>query len=262
MTLPKRIIVALLALGFSIGPALAERIKVGVTAGPHAQILDVVVKVAAEQGLQIQPIEFTDYLIPNEALANGDIDANAFQHRPYLANQIARTGWKLVAVGTEAASQMGVFSIRYKSLAALPDGAKVAIPNDPTNGARALLVLAANNLLQLRPGAELTAGAADITANPKHLRIVELDAAQVARSLPDVDAAVVNSNYALQAGLDPVNGSLAKETLDSPYSVNIIAVREADKDKPWVRQLVAAYHSDAVRAFIVQQFKGAYIPAW
>jgi D-methionine transport system substrate-binding protein len=256
------VVLAALAIVPIIGAAAPERIKVGVTAGPHAQILDVVVKVAAQHGLQIQPVEFTDYVIPNEALAQGEIDANAFQHRPYLANQTARTGWKLVAVGNEAAAQMGIFSTRYTSLEALPDGARIAIPNDPTNGSRALLLLAANHLVHLRDGVGLSASAVDIADNPRHLRIVELDAAQIARSLPDVDAAAVNSNYALQAGLDPVNGAIAKETLDSPYAVNVIAVREVDRDKPWVKELMAAYHSDEVRAFIDEKFKGAYIPAW
>ena len=220
------------------------------------------VKVAAEHGLTIQPVEFTDYVIPNEALAEHEIDANAFQHRPYLANQIAHTGWKLVPVGTEAAAQMGVFSLKYHGLSELPDGARIAIPNDPTNGARALRLLAANNPLSLRGDAGLIVSVADISTNPKQLRLVELDAAQISRSLPDVEAAAVNSNYALQAGLDPIHGSLVKETLDSPFAVNIVAVREEDKDKPWVAELVEAYHSQAVKDFILATFKGAYVPTW
>jgi D-methionine transport system substrate-binding protein len=136
--------------------------------------------------LQIKPVEFTDYVIPNQALATGEIEANAFQHRPYLNNQIARTGWKQVAVGSDAAAQMDIFSIRYHSLADLPTRGNIAIQNDPTNGARALTLLAANHVLALRNGAGLSA-------------------------LPDVDAAAVNSNYALQAGLDPVNGPIVRE---------------------------------------------------
>jgi D-methionine transport system substrate-binding protein len=243
--------------------AEAEVIRVGVTAGPHAEIIDVVRKVAAERGLQIKPVEFTDYVIPNQALANGDIEANSFQHEPYLRNQIAKTGWKLVSVGLTIASPMGFYSKRYNVFRDIPDRASLAMPNDPTNGARSLQILAAHGIITLRDPSSVTASVADITTNPRRFRFIELDAAQITRSLPDVGAAAINNNYAVQAGLDPVRETLIKESEDL-YArwVNIIAVREPDKGKPWVAQLVDAYHSGAVRDFVLARFKGAYVPAW
>jgi D-methionine transport system substrate-binding protein len=213
--------------------------------------------VAAERGLEIKVVEFTDYVFPNQALANKDLEANSFQHEPYLKNQIAKTGWKLVKV----ASPMGFYSKKYRSFADVPEGATVAIPNDPTNGARSLQILASNGVIKLRDPTSVTAGIVDISDNPKKLKFVEIDAAQLPRSLPDVDAASINNNYAVQAGLDPVRDTLLKEPLESPW-VNIIAVREEDKDKPWVKQFVDAYHSNEVKQFILTRFKGAYVPSW
>lgn len=238
-----------------------QTIRVGVTAGPHAEVLDVVKKVAAERGFEIKVVEFTDYVFPNQALANKDLEANSFQHEPYLKNQIAKTGWKLVKVAYTTASPMGLYSRKYKSFAELPEGASVAIQNDPTNGARSLQILANNGFIKLRDPTSVTAGIVDISDNPRKLKFVELDAAQLSRSLQDVDAASINNNYAIQAGLDPVRDSLLKEPLESPW-VNIIAVREEDKDKPWVKKLVDAYHSNQVKEFILTRFKGAYIPSW
>jgi len=242
-------------------PAVAETVRVGVTAGPHAQILEQVVPEAKKLGLDVKVIEFTDYVIPNQALANKELEINSFQHEPYLKNQIAKTGWKLVKVAYTIASPMGFYSKKYKSFADLPAGATIAIQNDPTNGARSLQLLAANGIVKLREGAGVTAGVADIVDNPKKYRFVELDAAQLPRSLPDVDAAAVNNNYAVQAGLDPVRDAILKETADGPW-VNILAVREEDKDKPWVATFVKAYQSEAVKKFIAEKFKGAYVAAW
>lgn len=249
-----------------LSPAWAAEppvIRVGVTAGPHAEIIEVVRKVAAERGLTIKAVEFTDYVIPNQALANGDIEANSFQHEPYLNNQVAKTGWKLVPVAVTIASPMGFYSKKYKAFADIPDRAALAMPNDPTNGARSLQILAAGGIITLRDPANVTAGVADIVGNPRRLRFIELDAAQITRSLPDVDAAAINNNYAVQAGLDPAADTLIRES-EELYTrwVNIIAVREADRDQPWVARLVDAYRSDAVREFVRTRFKGAYVPAW
>jgi D-methionine transport system substrate-binding protein len=244
-----------------VSPAAAETVRVGATAGPHAQILEKVVPEAKKLGLDVKIIEFTDYVIPNQALADGDIEINSFQHEPYLANQIAKTKWKLVKVANTIASPMGFYSKKYKSFADVPTGATVAIQNDPSNAARSLHLLAANNVIKLRDGSGVTAGLADVVGNPKQFKFVELDAAQLPRSLPDVDVAAVNNNYALQAGLDPVRDSIVKETNDGPW-VNIIAVREQDKDKPWVKNFVKAYQSDSVKQFIADKFKGAYTAAW
>jgi D-methionine transport system substrate-binding protein len=242
--------------------AQTETIRVGVTAGPHAEILEVVRDVAKERGLlDIKVVEFTDYVIPNQALANKEIEANSFQHEPYLTNQMSKTDWKLVKVAYTIASPMGFYSNKYKSFDEIPDGATIAIQNDPTNAARSLQLLHANGVIKLKDGNSVTASVFDIVENPKNFKFIELDAAQLPRSLPDVDAAAVNNNYAVQAGLDPVKDSIIKETNDGPW-VNIIAVREEDREKPWVAKLVEAYHSDKVKEFVLTRFKGAYVPVW
>ncbi|WP_448191033.1 MetQ/NlpA family ABC transporter substrate-binding protein [Azospirillum sp. sgz301742] len=243
------------------GTASAETIKIGVSAGPHAQIMEQVKPIAAKQGLDIQIIEFTDYVIPNQALSQGDLQANSFQHEPYLDNQVKDRGYEIVNVGKTVVFPMGIYSKKVKSLAELKDGAKIAVPNDPTNGGRSLLLLQANGLIKLRDGAGLKASPVDIKENPKKLQILELDAAQLPRSLDDVDAAAVNTNYALESGLDPNKDTIAKESADSPYT-NIIAVRKADKDKPWVAALVQSYHSPKVKQFVLDKFKGAVVPGW
>jgi D-methionine transport system substrate-binding protein len=242
-------------------PAQAETIRVGVTAGPHAEIMDVVKKVGAERGLDIKVVEFTDYVIPNQALALKDLEANSFQHEPYLTNQISKTGWKIVKVATTIASPQGVYSQKYKSLAELPDGARVAIANDPSNGARGLMILALHGLIRLKNPNDVTSTVADITDNPKKLRFVELDAAQLPRALQDVDLVSINNNYAVQAGLNPAKDAIARENAEGPW-VNVLAVREEDTAKPWVKQLIEAYHSDPVKAFIDKRFSGTYIATW
>jgi len=244
-----------------LAPASAETIRVGVTAGPHAQILEQVVPEAKKLGLDVKIVEFTDYVIPNQALANKELEINSFQHEPYLKNQIAKTNWKISKVAYTIASPMGFYSKKYRSFDEIPAGATIAIQNDPTNGARSLQLLAANKIITLRDGAGVTAGVVDITENPKNYKFIELDAAQLPRSLPDVDAAAVNNNYAVQAGLDPIKDSIVKETTDGPW-VNILAVRDEDKDKPWVATFVKAYQSEAVKQFIAEKFKGAYVAAW
>lgn len=247
------------------GAALADTappvVRIGVVPGPDVEILEHVRKVAAGRGQKIDLIQFSDYVIPNQALENGDIEANAFQHAPYLKNQLANTGWKLVKAGDTITSPMALYSTRHKTLADIPNGATIAVPNDPTNGGRALRLLADRGLFRLKDGEAVAATIRDISDNPKKLKIIELDAAQIARSLPDVDVAAINSNYAVEAGLDPVKGGLAREDINGPW-VNIIAVRAADADKPWVKALVSAYQSDEVRAFILERYKGVYIPAW
>ncbi|PWC96904.1 MetQ/NlpA family ABC transporter substrate-binding protein [Azospirillum sp. TSO5] len=249
---------ATLAVAFG---ASAETIKVGVTAGPHAQILEAVKPIAAKDGLDIQILEFTDYVIPNQALAGGDLDANSFQHQPYLDNQVKDRGFDLVSVGKTVVYPIGIYSKKVKSLDELQPGAKVAIPNDPTNGGRVLLLLQAKGLIKLKDGGTLKASPIDIVENPKKLEIVELDAAQLPRSLDDVTVAAINTNFALEAGIDPVKDAIAREAADSPYA-NVIAVRKADKDKPWVAKLVKAYNSPEVKEFILTKFKNAVVPAF
>jgi len=246
-----------------VSPVLADDkpIKIGVTAGPHAQILEAVKKVAERDGLKIQVIEFSDYVQPNAALAAGDLDANSYQHLPYLQQQIKDRGYKFASIAQTVTFPLGIYSKKLKSLAALKEGARVGIPNDPTNGGRALLLLQAKGLLKIKAEAGLKATPLDISDNPKKLKIVELDAAQLPRSLDDLDVAAINGNYAETAGLNPTRDSIALEAPTGPYA-NIIAVREQDKDKPWVAKLVKAYHSDEVKQFIKVTFKDTVTTAW
>jgi D-methionine transport system substrate-binding protein len=256
-------LLALAALAALTGPAGAQDkpIKIGVTAGPHAQIFEQVKKVAEKDGLKIQIIEFSDYVQPNAALAAGDLDANSYQHKPYLDNQIKDRGYKFAPVGYTVNFPIGIYSKKVRSLAELKEGAKFGIPNDPTNGGRVLLVLQDQGLIKLKPDAGLRATPLDVVSNPKKIRFVELDAAQLPRSLDDLDASAINTNYAILAGLHPGKDAIAQESAKSPY-VNLIAVRERDKDKQWVSKLVKAYQSEPVRQFILTEFKGAVVPGF
>jgi len=261
-SLLQSVLVLALASGLSTGALAQDKtIKVGVTAGPHAQIFEQVKKVAAKDGLKIQVVEFSDYVQPNAALASGDLDANAYQHQPYLDAQIKDRGYKLVAVGNTVNFPIGLYSKKVKKLEDLPQGAKFGIPNDPTNGGRVLLLLQDKGLIKLRDGAGLKATPLDVASNPKKLKFVELDAAQLARSLDDLDASAINTNFAISAGLNPKTDSIAQENAKGPY-VNLIVVREADKGKPWVAQLLKAYHSEEIRKFIEVEFKGSVLPGF
>ena len=251
-----------LVSGFSASAMAQDKpVKIGVTGGPHAQIFEVVKKVAEKDGLKIQVIEFSDYVQPNAALASGDLDANSYQHKPYLDQQVKDRGYKFVSAGYTVNFPIGIYSKKIKSLNDLKQGAKFGIPNDPTNGGRVLLVLQEKGLIKLRPEAGLKATPLDVIDNPKKIKFVELDAAQLPRSLDDLDASAINTNFALSAGLNPGKDAIAQEGAKSPY-VNLIAVREADKDKPWVTKLVKAYQSEEVRKFIETEFKGAVIPGF
>lgn len=251
-----------LAAGLISAPAMAEdQIKMGVTAGPHAEIMEQVKKLLEKDGVQMKVIEFTDYIQPNAALAAGDLDANSYQHQPYLDAQIKDRGYKFVSVGSTITFPMGVYSKKIKSLNDLKQGARVGVPNDPTNGGRALLVLQAKGVIKLKADAGLKATPLDIVDNPKKIKIVELDAAQLPRSLDDFDAAVINGNYAESAGLSPTKDAIAVEASTGPYA-NVIAVRIADKDKPWVAKLVKAYHSPEVKKFVLEKYKGSVITSW
>ena len=255
-----------LAIAFSLalsGPALSQDrpIKVGVTAGPHAQIMEQVKKVAEQEGLRIQIVEFSDYVQPNAALAAGDLDANSYQHKPYLDQQVQDRGYRLTAVANTVTFPIGIYSRKVQRLDQLQEGARLGIPNDPTNGGRVLLLLQKEGLIRLRPDAGLRATPLDVVNNPRNLRFVELDAAQLPRSLDDLDAAAINTNFALQAGLQPGRDAIALEDANSPY-VNLIAVREQDRSQPWVEILVRAYQSEPVREFIKTEFSGSIIPGF
>ena len=246
------------------GAALAQdkkTIKVGVTAGPHAQIMDQVRRVAAKDSLTIQVVEFSDYVQPNAALAAGDLDANSYQHQPYLDAQIKDRGYKLVSAFNTVNFPIGLYSKKIKTLEELKPGARFGIPNDPTNGGRVLLLLQEKGLIQLKPGSGLKATPLDVVANPKELKLVELDAAQLARSLDDLDASAINTNFAISAGLNPKSDAIAQEDPKGPY-VNLMVVREADKNQPWVASLRKAYQSQEIRQFIETEFKGSVLPAF
>ena len=250
--------VSALALGTA---AMAEDIKVGVSPGEHAEIMEEVAKVAEPMGLNIDVIEFSDYVVPNTALADGDLDANSFQHRPYLENQMKDRGFDLTEVATTITTPMGIYSDKLASVDDLEDGAQVAIPNDPTNGGRALLLLQDLGVITLAEGTGLVPSPLDVQDNPKNLRFLELDAAQLPRALADADVAIINTNYALAAGLSPRNDSIAMEKAESPY-VNIIVVQQGRHDEPWVKTLVEAYQSDEIKTFIDEKYEGAVLTSW
>jgi lipoprotein, YaeC family len=257
-----RILAAALAAAVALGAASAqaETIKIGVTPGPHAQILEAVKPVAAKKGLDIEIIEFSDYVVPNTALDAGELQANSFQNQPYLDNQVADRGFKIESVGLTVNFPLGIYSKKHKAWDEVPDGATVAIQNDPTNGGRSLLLLQDKGVIKLKDGVGFKPSVADIVENPKKLKFLEVDAAQTPRSLDDVAAAAINTNYAVSAGLKPQDAIL-REDAKGPY-VNLIAVRSADKDKPWVKTLLESYHSPEVKAFVEETFKGAVLPSW
>jgi D-methionine transport system substrate-binding protein len=257
----KKLIIAAALAAFAAGSALAQDIKIGVTPGPHAQIMEKVKEVAATKGLNLEILEFSDYVVPNQALADGELQANSFQHKPYLDNQVADRKYDLVSVAQTVNFPMGVYSKKVKSLNELKEGATVAIPNDPTNGGRALLVLADQGLIKVNAAKGLKIGPADVTENPKKIEFAELDAAQLPRSLDDVDASVINTNYAMEAGLNPKTDPIAREGEKAPY-INIIAINGKDKDAAWVKTLIESYHSAPVKEFVNTQFKGAVVAAW
>lgn len=235
-------------------------LKIGVTAGPHVDIMNFVKEKAAEEGLDLTIIEFNDFILPNIALAEGSLDANIYQHAAFLESQKTSRDYKFVSLGKTILLPMGVYSSKHTSLENIPRTGKVAIPNDPTNAGRALLVLDSLGLLKLREGVGSEASVIDIRQNPKHLKIVEVEAPQLPRSLDDVDIAVMNTDWALVAGLD-LQSALAQESSDSPYA-NLIVVRDEDKEKESLQKLKEIYQSDATKNFIQETFKGAVLTSW
>lgn len=245
----------------AVGTAQAATIKVGATPVPHAEILEIVVPLLQAKGITLHIIEFTDYVLPNLALQDGELDANFFQHIPYLEGFNSDRGTDLVSLIGIHIEPLGVYSDKIASLQDLPRGARIAIPNDATNGGRALLLLQEAGLIELDPETGIEPTIFAITANSLGLKFSELEAAQLSRVLPDVDAAVINGNYALQAGFNPVQDSLSLEGSESPY-VNVIAVRARDLDNPDLQKLAEALLSDEVRDFIQAKYGGGVIPVF
>jgi D-methionine transport system substrate-binding protein len=223
-------------------------LTVGATPVPHAELLNLIKDDLASQGITLKVVEFTDYVQPNTALIAGDLDANFFQHIPYLNSNPEWSNALVGAFGVHV-EPFGVYSSKLKDINNLSDGATIAIPNDPSNGGRALLLLQAKKIITLREGAGLTPSLTDIVSNPKNLKFRELEAAQLPRSLPDVDAAAINGNYALEAGLNPVRDSLIIEGGDSPY-VNIVVVKKGAENDAKIQALSRALRSQKVKDYI------------
>jgi len=235
-------------------------IKVGASPTPHAEILEAAKATLAEQGITLEIIEFTDYVQPNTALEAGDLDANFFQHEPYLLDFNEKNGTKIVNIGAIHYEPMGIYAGKTADIASLADGAKISVPNDPTNEARALLLLETNGLIKINPDAGLAATKLDITENPKNFEIIEMEAAQLALSIQEVDLSVINGNFAMQAGLDVSKDSLAKEEKDSLAATtyaNIVAAREGDEKRTELVALVNALKSEPVKSFIAEKYAGS-----
>jgi len=237
----------------SSGPVLT----VGATPIPHAELLNLIKDDLAAQGITLKVVEFTDYVQPNVALIAGDLDANFFQHIPYLNSNDDWTARLVSAFGVHV-EPFGLYSTKHKNINDLPNGSTITIPNDPTNGGRALLLLQSKGLITLRAGAGLSATHRDITANPKNFHFQELEAAQLPRSLLDVEAACINGNYALEAGFNPLRDSLIIEGADSPY-VNIVVVQKGKENDPRIVALKNALLSQKVKDFIASHYNGGVV---
>jgi D-methionine transport system substrate-binding protein len=241
-----------------------NHITVGVSAGPEFKVAQAAQKVAKEKyGLDVELVTFTDYVMPNEALNQGDIDLNAFQHKPYLDEQSKQRGYKLSVVGNTFVYLLAGYSKKIKTLAELKPGSTIIIPNDPTNGGRALLLLQKYGLLKIKDGVGLLPKVTDITENPKSLKILELEAPQLSRALDDkeVTIAIINNTFASQTGLSASRDGLMVEDKESPY-VNLIVARENNKDETKVKNFVKAYQSPEVENAAKIEFKGSAVKGW
>ncbi|WKV49928.1 MULTISPECIES: MetQ/NlpA family lipoprotein [Dickeya] len=241
-----------------------NHIKVGVIVGAEQQVAEVAQKVAKEKyGLDVELVTFNDYVLPNEALSKGDIDLNAFQHKPYLDQQIKDRGYKLVSVGNTFVYPIAGYSKKIKSLNDLQNGAQIALPNDPTNLGRSLLLLQKVGLIKLKDNVGLLPTVLDVTENPKNLKLVELEAPQLPRSLDDdqIALAIINTTYASQINLTPTKDGLFVEEKDSPY-VNLLVAREDNKDAENVKKFVKAYQSDEVNQAALKTFNGGAVKGW
>ena len=262
----KLLVIALaLILALTCASALAETVKlsVGATPAPHAEILEQCIPILAEQGIELEVVPFNDYVIPNTATESGQIDANYFQHVLYLGDFNEQNGTHLVAVEKIHYEPFGIYAGKTASLDALEDGATIAVPNDGTNEARALLLLEAQGLIKLKEGVGLTATKLDIEENPRNFDIQEIEAAQLPRSLGSVDVAVINGNYAIDAGLKASDALAvedgASEVIQQNYA-NVLAAKEGNENNEALLALAAALKSDAVKTFIEETYEGAVVP--
>lgn len=242
----------------------ANTIKVGITAGPEQELAEVAKKVAKEKyNLDVELVSFNEYIMPNESLNQGDIDVNVYQHKPFMDEQIKQRGYKLAIIGKTFVFPIVAYSKKIKSINELKDGSTIAIPNDPTNGGRSLLLLEKQGLIKLKPNVGLLPKVTDIVENPKKLDIIEIDGAQLPRVLDDakVTLAIINNNFAVQSGLDKDKEGIFSEDKDSPY-VNLVVSREDNKNDEKVKQFTEAYQSDEVAKKAEEIFKGGAVKGW
>ena len=240
--------------------AEVKTLKVGATPVPHAEILEFIKPDLAEEGIDLQIVAFTDYVTPNASLDDGSLDANFHQHKPFLDSLINDRGYTLTPIANIHVEPIGLYSSKFKNIDELPNGAVIAIPNDPSNGGRALLLLEAEKLIKLADSTNLQATELDIVENPKELKIKPVEAALLPRTLGDVDAAVINGNYALQAGLNSAD-ALILEGAQSPYA-NILVVQSSKVDDENLQKLKKALQSQKVKDFIQEKYKGEIVPAF
>ena len=246
------------------GAADATVLKIGASTVPHAEILNFVKPILAEEGIDLQITEYTDYVIPNTAVESRELDANYFQHLPYLESFNEENGTHLISAVAVHYEPMGIYAGKTATLDALADGATIAVPNDPTNEARALLLLQQEGLITLKDGIGLDATPNDIVENPKDIKFFEAEAAAVARSVQDVDFAIINGNYALEAGLK-AGDALAVEDASSEGAktfANIVAVYEGDESRPEIQALIKALTSEEAKAFIEETYQGSVVPVF
>lgn len=261
--LKKTILILILVTFVFAGAVQADNhvLKIGATPVPHAEILEFIKDDLAAEGIELDIVEFTDYVTPNLALNDGSIDANYFQHVPYLNQFNSDRGLNLKAVIKVHIEPIALYSNKYSNLDELPEGASIAVPNDPSNEGRALLLLHNNGVITLDDPTNLSATPIDIVENPKNLNFEELEAAQLPRVLPDVAAAVINTNYALEADLNPLDDALIIEGSNSPY-VNVVAVRAENVDSEKIETLAKIINSKKVEEFILEEYEGAVVPAF
>lgn len=260
--LKKLTALAVAAGALLLGAAVqAETLSVAATPVPHAELLEFVKPDLAAQGVELDIKVFTDYVQPNQQVIDGQIDSNFFQHQPYLDSFNKEHGSDLVSVGLVHVEPFGAYSQKIKDVSELKDGALVALPNDPSNAARALLLLQNQGLIQLKDPDNILATARDVAENPRKLKFKELEAATLPRILPDVDLALINTNYALEAGLNPTEDALFIEDKESPYA-NLVATTADKKDDARITKLVQALQTDKVRDYILEHYKGAIVPAF
>ena len=240
-------------------------VKVGATAVPHQEILETLVEDLKAEGIDLQIVPFDDYPLINPAVDNGELDANYFQHTPYLDDYNSKNNGTLISIGSIHYEPLGLFPGKTSTVAELQAGATIAVPNDTSNEARALLLLEAQGLITLKEGVGLEATPVDIVENPLNLKIEELDAAQVPRALADVDMAVINGNYALQAGLNAATDAIAIESSDSLAAstfANILVVKEGNEENEALQKLLAALQSEKTKQFIEEKYQGSVVPAF